>query len=231
MQLTLCSFSNQSNILGKKRFLTSISLSLQNWIFVRLKHFRASMSTSKTVGGVAMVPIHRFSKTGHPLDGKICVVLAREVGGAYADKLNFIGGSAKDHEGDAWKTLSHESEEELGLPMSRDLFARSCIGATLGGKRNGTLLVAAHITGLSARRWKAMKAKRQGLEYKFNELKGIVHVPIEELTEKNGHLSGFVRDFIGDVQRWAKNLTSENAVHYTEFKSVPRTYKHVPMLD
>lgn len=165
------------------------------------------------VGGVALVPIHCYYNPGHHLHGKVCVVLAREIAGSYAGKLNFIGGSAKEHGMNGWQTLCYESEEELGLPMSAPMLEKSILGHV---RYSGSLVIGAHITGLSARKWAAMQMKRRGLSHKFNELTEIVHVPVDQLYSMYD-LSDYVIKFRDHVIKMAAKLRRDNAVHYTLF--------------
>ena len=178
-------------------------------------------------GGVGLIPIHRYYHPGHAMHNEVCVVLGKEVAGSYAGKWNFIGGSAAQHAQDAWKTLASESEEELGLPLDANLIDRCMIDQKCVGR---TILVGAHITGLSSRKWEQMMELRRGAPHRFVELTEIRSIPVSQLASYPG-LSAYVQKYIPVVLGMAAKVDRTNSIHYSAFSDRIRPInRQMPML-
>ena len=151
--------------------------------FSTMNHIEKALLFAKTHGhevkGTFLVPVHVYSGPDSSLDGQLCVVLGKERCGVYANKFNFFGGKVEGNT--PVQNLVKEVEEELCISLSeRDLDA--CVfGAQLRGK---TLVIFAHITGLSRSIWKSVMKQRdsRGEAYERREMSEIRHVPVLRLV-------------------------------------------------
>jgi 8-oxo-dGTP pyrophosphatase MutT (NUDIX family) len=178
--------------------------------------------------GVSFVPIHLYARGDASLIGKKCVVLGKERGGIYANKLNFFGGKTSDKTkrfctgSDVAQVLFEEVYEELHIALSPCEFGNALIKCfTIPYEAGVSLVFVVHVTGLSRSVWEKEHTKRQqsNAPWKFVEMSAMEHVPIDEL-QKQSCLSHFVELVAHNISVSCVGLSKHKGVHYRKFMSV-----------
>lgn len=184
---------------------------------------------NKPVYGVSFVPIHLYANGDASLVGKYCVVLGKERGGVYLDKLNFFGGKMDDKVGggrvsgkDVAQVLFEEVYEELHIALTPFTFKDAlldCISVPYG--QGVSLVFVVHVKGLSRGIWEKEHKERvkSRAPWKFVEMSGIEHVPIAEL-EGNGMVSKFVAEVASKLGQFRRSKKWNKGVHLKDFKRV-----------
>ena len=132
------------------------------------------------------MPIHVYSGSDPALRGKTCIVLGKERNGIYAGKYNFFGGK-RDKGEKPVDALLREIQEEMCVSLTMQDLNRCVIGAFMVG---GTMVVFAHVTGLSRQKFASQMAKRKGQHACRREMVKLRHIPLADI--KSNDLSTFV---------------------------------------
>ena len=178
--------------------------------------------------GVSFVPIHTYARGDAPLIGKTCVVLGKERGGVYANKLNFFGGKMSDKTGkfctgrDVSQVLFEEVYEELHIALSPSEFGKALVNCYQIPYNNGVSLVfVVHVTGISRSVWEKEHNQRvkSNVSWKFAEMSAIEHVPIDELHKYN-NLSQFVELVSQNISISCVGLSKRKGVYCKVFNLV-----------
>lgn len=182
----------------------------------------------KPVLGVSFVPIHLYARGDASLIGKYCVVLGKERGGVYLDKLNFFGGKMDDKVGggvtgkDVAQVLFEEVYEELHIALTPFTFRDAlleCIPVPFG--KGVSLVFVVHVKGLSRGVWdrEHQERRKSNAAWKFVEMSSIEHVPISSLKSHVG-VSKFVAGIAHKLEGFRRSKHWNKGVHMQEFRQV-----------
>lgn len=178
--------------------------------------------------GVSFAPISIYNSPDSEKDGLACIVLGKERDGIYTDKFNFFGGKLDENEEfskaeNICATLFNEVLEECGFILEADKFEKCIVDILYNPIYNGfSLIFVCHITGLSRKLWKSVMEKRQSipdLEWKYQEMSEIDHIPIEEIQIRTDDISKYVRQNMYRIIPLFKEINRDNLLFIPNLKT------------
>lgn len=194
------------------------------------KHYiEDNIELNQKIYGISVAPLHIYGVADSKLTGLPCVVLGRERDGIYTDKLNFFGGKFGDKNLEGLTkaesiatVLFEEMLEEMGYILNSKCFEKSIVKILTPSIYDGVSLVfLCHITGISREKWKEImtdRLKDDSLEWKYQEMSQIEHVPVEEISSRKD-LSVYVKQNLYSIIPAVKLLNRDNLVYIGNFKN------------
>lgn len=171
---------------------------------------------TRNIAAVFYAPIHKYTTNGSQthLHNKWCIVLAVLPDGRY----HLIGGIVERNNSRSpckdpkviMQNLYREVYEEAYYELTADQFLRNlvkCVTTTAGHSAN--LICICKHGGMSSTTWKHKNLLFKNKGSQFNEISGIVHVPIDDLMRlhSQGKIVGVTtRELIMELEKIKANI-------------------------